>query len=177
MKKKLTLNIVILFFCSANLWAHALNLDFEVKHPFVIIEAGFSKNNMVANANVEVLSPETEEVFQKGRTDSYGRFIFMPDMHGLWKVKVDDNMGHRREGQLEISTSFFEDNYKKEDSHADGCAEEPEKKEKHRCSHKHTHDHAHLSSAEIPLVYKIIFGLAIIFGITGLAFGLKSGKK
>lgn len=35
--------------------------------------------------------------FQSGRTDRNGRFCFVSDLAGDWKVVVDDEMGHRLE--------------------------------------------------------------------------------
>ena len=55
-----------------------------------------------ADAEVLVYSPsEPARIYQRLRTDVRGRASFVPDAAGLWRVVVDDGLGHRTE--LEVS--------------------------------------------------------------------------
>ncbi len=47
----------------------------------------------ISYAEVKVYSPDKKE-FQQGLTDIYGRFLFYPDKKGIWKIEVNDGMGH-----------------------------------------------------------------------------------
>jgi nickel transport protein len=40
--------------------------------------------------------------FQNGRTDARGRFAFLPDRPGVWRVKVDAGMGHGFDIEIEV---------------------------------------------------------------------------
>ena len=61
---------------------------------------------MPTYAKVEVYSPADAKVeFQNGRTDAQGRFAFMPDTPGQWRIIMADNMGHRVEHAVDVSSA------------------------------------------------------------------------
>ncbi len=51
----------------------------------------------MAHAEVQVYAPddEPEAVYQAGYTDTDGYFLFYPARTGVWRMVVDDGMGHR----------------------------------------------------------------------------------
>jgi nickel transport protein len=61
----------------------------------VVIEFFYSDKKPMQYAEVLVLSPENDTIeYQNGRTDQNGRFAFLPEMHGKWRVQVNDGVGH-----------------------------------------------------------------------------------
>ena len=70
----------------------------------VLVQFAYSGGEQPTYAKVEVYSPADDKVeFQNGRTDAQGRFAFMPDAPGRWRIIMADNMGHRVEHPVEIS--------------------------------------------------------------------------
>lgn len=61
------------------------------------IRALYDGGEAMSYAKVSISVPDSETVFQTGRTDRNGRFCFFPDTGGIWKIVVDDEMGHRLE--------------------------------------------------------------------------------
>jgi nickel transport protein len=46
-------------------------------------------------ADVEITTPADGTVFQTGRTDRNGVFMFVPDQPGKWRIVIRDGMGHQ----------------------------------------------------------------------------------
>lgn len=56
----------------------------------------------------KVYSPSGgDNPFQLGQTDVHGRFSFVPDAPGLWRVVVKDGLGHVAEAAVEIDDAFI----------------------------------------------------------------------
>ena len=77
----------------------ALCLGHGVKHRLFSagtgIEAAYDDGRPMAFCDVVVFSPaDPANEYQSGITDPAGRFAFVPDTNGVWKVSVDDGMGH-----------------------------------------------------------------------------------
>lgn len=163
--KKLALLCIIfsMFLCKVN--AHGIHIDYSFDYPVAKLNVYFSKTSPVRNADVSVFAPDSEELFISGKTDNDGNFEFNPSVPGNWTVKVDDGMGHRRTSVINIADFSPETEVEEvqvvEEDHAHFDSD-----------HHHHHDNCH-----IPMIYKLIFGLAIIFGISGFWYGLKSRKK
>jgi hypothetical protein len=67
------------------------------------IEAVSDDGSPMAYCDVEVVRPGMpDEAFQVGSTDPLGRFAFVPDTTGTWKVTVDDGMGHLAACEIEV---------------------------------------------------------------------------
>lgn len=171
MKKPMLLSILLVMVCTGSSLAHAIRMQIEENPPAVTVWAGFSAATPLIDATMEVIAPDGETLFQSGRTDKQGRFAFLPHEAGEWTLKVDDGRGHRQTTRLHLSESFF-------GTEPDELATEQLESGRDKAdiveqqSHHHHSHHDH-----IPLLYKIIFGLAVIFGITGIFYGLKAGKK
>jgi hypothetical protein len=69
------------------------------------IEATYDDGSPMAYCDVEVFRPgEPGEVFLVGSTDPLGRFAFVADTTGTWRVTVDDGMGHLASCEIVIGT-------------------------------------------------------------------------
>jgi hypothetical protein len=171
MKKFLTIILVLVFFANA-LFAHGIKLTAELGAPYIIINASFSPTAPAVDAKVTIIDKGSDDIFQSGRTDFYGRFVFIPDKAGKWQIVVDDERGHKNKLDLQIADSFF-----MSEQCDSTIVDDPSQKAKivnadNNCDHSH-----HIHFADIPMVYKIIFGLSIIFGITSFFYIIKSRKK
>ena len=146
---------------SVNTMAHSIKFEVEKHSPTITVHSYFSKDAPLGDASVEIFSPGNEEAFQKGHTDKQGFFTFRPNDSGTWKVTVDDGMGHFDQVTVNVSGKFFID-------------EEPTKEEEPTVVDDDKPEET--KQAEIPLVYRIIFGLSIIFGLTGILYGIKAKR-
>lgn len=78
--------------------AHALYAEETWRDGVALVQFSYSSGEMPTYAKVEVYSPTDDRVeFQNGRTDAKGRFAFLPDVPGRWRIIMADNMGHRVE--------------------------------------------------------------------------------
>jgi len=169
MKKNILLSLCLLMFSGTTVFAHGIQVESSFQYPQATVKFHFSKSSPVANANVSVYYFDTEELYISGTTDKNGVFVFMPDAPGKWTLKIDDGMGHRKTEVITIDDEMFE---------SDTPVEPIKSEEDNDCAHAHGHDdHHHHDHCHIPMIYKIIFGLAIMFGITGIWYGLKARKK
>jgi nickel transport protein len=134
--------------------AHGLLTDVTLKAPSVVIKTLFSEAQPVADATVTIFSPSAPEVaWQTGRTDRTGSFAFLPDVAGDWIFFVDDQKGHAKKLTITVPADFI---YTAE-LPAGTAAKKPEEM---------------VSQGE--RVYQTITGLALIFGITGIFYGVRS---
>ncbi len=59
------------------------------------IEVAYEHGQPLVGASVHVYAPGSQDApFQQGATDQNGRFTFVPDTSGAWKIDVDDGTGH-----------------------------------------------------------------------------------
>jgi len=85
--------IGIVFLYGTTLLAHGV--DYEVIQGGLGIKAEYDDGQPLAFCDVRIFSPkDAKTAYQQGLTDGYGRFLFVPDTSGNWKVEVDDGMGH-----------------------------------------------------------------------------------
>ncbi len=61
------------------------------------IRAVYDGGEAMSYAKVTISAPDSKTVFQTGRSDRNGRFCFFPDVPGIWKVVMEDGIGHRLE--------------------------------------------------------------------------------
>lgn len=181
--------------------AHGINFEISQRSPVVTVYAYFSRTSPVGDASVTIMAPGLDLPWQTGRTDKSGHFAFIPDQIGEWRIMVDDERGHRGRAMVTISRLFFNEDHH-EAVNGDGSASEIAQiglKEKHieqdtteRITKTVTrtiskiddvhHDHIEKNVMEkklnnqIPILYRIVFGLSIIFGITGIWYGLTARK-
>ncbi len=92
----------LLLFGAAQAQAHALYADHTWQGTVALVQFAYAGGAVPTYAKVEVYSPADAKVeFQNGRTDAQGRFAFMPDTPGQWRIIMADNMGHRVEHAVE----------------------------------------------------------------------------
>lgn len=85
-------------------YGHALRAV-EIPHDnAIVMQFAYSTGEVPAFAKVEVYSPTDAAMeFQNGRTDTQGRFAFVPNAPGQWRVIMADNMGHRIEHETTVA--------------------------------------------------------------------------
>ena len=76
--------------------------------PAVPLEFTYSTGEAMSYIEAKVFSPADEKfAHQSGRTDAAGRFAFVPDAPGKWRVVVKDDEGHQAAAEVEISQEFL----------------------------------------------------------------------
>lgn len=64
----------------------------------------YSSGEPMAWCKVEVFSPQdVQTAFQSARTDAQGRFAFVPDAPGAWRVTAFDGEGHKSVAEMLIA--------------------------------------------------------------------------
>ena len=100
----LVLAILLLALGASQAQAHALYAAHTWQGSVALVQFAYAGGELPTYAKVEVYSPADAKVeFQNGRTDAQGRFAFMPDAPGQWRIIMADNMGHRVEHAVEVS--------------------------------------------------------------------------
>ena len=93
----------LLLLGAAQAQAHALYAAHTWQGSVALVQFAYAGGEVPTYAKVEVYSPADAKVeFQNGRTDAQGRFAFMPDTAGQWRIIMADNMGHRVEHPVEV---------------------------------------------------------------------------
>ena len=94
----------LLLLGAAQAQAHALYAAHTWQGTVALVQFAYAGGSVPTYAKVEVYSPADAKVeFQNGRTDAQGRFAFMPDTPGQWRIIMADNMGHRVEHAVDAS--------------------------------------------------------------------------
>ncbi len=78
------------------LWAIVLishGVEYEFFGNAKGIKVYYENGTPMSFADYKIYSPDGK-IFAEGMTDKKGRFLFMPDKKGRWKIEVDDGMGH-----------------------------------------------------------------------------------
>lgn len=94
MKRILVLVTVGLAACPYIVAAHGTQGWLEERSGICLV-AQYDDGEPLRFGEVVITAVEDGEEFQNGRTDRNGRFLFVPDRQGKWRVIVSDNMGHR----------------------------------------------------------------------------------
>jgi nickel transport protein len=127
--------------------AHDVQVAVELSPPAVITRSSYSGSEPISYAAVLIYSPsDSGTEYQNGRSDAAGVFSFVPDRPGNWKFVIDDEMGHKKEKTIEITDEFLK---------GSGTAK---------------------SSGELPTYWKMLIGVSIIIGCTGILFWAKARK-
>ncbi len=129
---------------SDTVWSHGMRGRTALETG-ILFEAEYDDGEPMSDAAVEVFIQDEELPFQTGRTDKNGRFLFLPDQPGEWKVVVKDEMGHRLAVKTIIDESM---NLNKTGGQTDWTAD----------------------GGFLPRYEKAFMGLSLIFGVSGLFF-------
>jgi nickel transport protein len=69
----------------------------------ITVESFYSDKEPMRYADVLLYGPSDQEIeYQNGRTDQNGRFAFVPDREGTWRINVSDGMGHLMKTDIEV---------------------------------------------------------------------------
>ena len=70
----------------------------------VALEFVYSTGELMSYREARVFSPDDEKYsYQSGRTDGKGRFAFVPDAPGTWRVIVRDEEGHQCTAEIDVT--------------------------------------------------------------------------
>ncbi len=164
MSKSTLLGIIAFFIVSTTVTGHGINFETEKYPPVVKVKSFFSATSPVIDARVMIYAPGETDPFQTGYTDRDGFFSFVPDTQGEWVFGIDDGMGHASRITITVGSDFFapeEDPVADVDKEQEAAAVETTASE---C----------VFMVGIPVIYRVLFGLALIFGITGIFYGIKT---
>lgn len=154
MKKTIILLTISLLVSNMSLMAHGVNVETSFKDGVVVVISSYSPSQPLINASVVIYSPsDRENGWQAGNTDRTGHFAFVPDVEGEWIFVVDDRKGHRNSTTIAVLFDIPEQDEVTQDEIV-----QPAEPSESRPSN-------------LP---KIITGLSLIFGITGIFYGLKA---
>jgi hypothetical protein len=104
-----------------------------------------------------VLAPGGDEVWAEGATDGAGRFAFVPDRTGTWRIRGYGADGHGAEVVCEVDEAMLS-------RFGGGTAAAV-------AAHDHSHDHLHQHDAAAftwPRRAKLITGVSLLVGVFGL---------
>ena len=74
----------------------------------VALEFMYSTGEAMSYREARVFSPNDEKfAYQTGRTDEKGRFSFVPDTPGKWRVIVRDEEGHQCTAEIDVTAEFL----------------------------------------------------------------------
>jgi len=114
------------------------------------VRALYDTGEPMSYAKVTVSAPESRYTFQSGRTDRNGRFRFAPDQEGVWRIVVDDEMGHRLEMEVPVGEDLLPGRYRSE---------------------------GQAGGSSLGRYERALMGLSIIFGLFGVAAWWTRRKK
>jgi hypothetical protein len=163
------LTLFFIFVSSAGLLqAHKLEINVTHHPPVVVAEAGYSGHQHgLSGADVFIYAPgETEKTFQTGKTDAEGKFAFIPSKAGEWRVVADDGTGHKTEKVISLGEDFFTPEKTVIES-------EPGAQEKEVIQEPAVTP----SQAQVPVLWKVLAGVSLLFGLAGILYGVKARQK
>lgn len=101
---KIATIIALIFIFPTSVYAHGVMG--KVGKGGIVVTAQYDTGEPMSYAKVEISAPDSKLPFQSGRTDRNGRFCFLPDTPGTWKVVVDDEIGHRLELEIPVNKAL-----------------------------------------------------------------------
>jgi nickel transport protein len=131
-------------------WSHGTR-GFTESAPGIRVKAEYDDGDPISFAEVQVTAPENGGVFQTGRTDRNGIFMFSPDQPGKWRIAIGDGMGHRLVLGRKIESE-------KDDTGAAASSRQA-------------------VSAKFSRREGIVVGLSIIFGLSGFFYGWRARRQ
>jgi hypothetical protein len=137
--------------------AHGVTVDVSIEGGVVILGVSYSPTQPLADASVIIYSPaEPENEWQTGRTDKTGHFAFVPDAKGEWSIIIDDQKGHMKKTTIAFTPDLPEESEITEETLTKPV--DP-------------------AGNGLNTTHKIVIGLALFIGITGLFYGLKARQE
>ena len=107
MRRAVLISILLLFYPCETCLAHGVKYKILGSPPGIEVRYEDVRGTPMSYAAVKVYPPDNPSLpFQEGYTDRNGRFVFLPDKPGVWKVEVNDGMGHAVEVEIEVDEEF-----------------------------------------------------------------------
>ncbi len=92
----------LITFCPNIIYAHGVGFR-QSSFRSIALEFFYSTGEKMSYREAKVFSPKDEKfAVQTGRTDEEGRFAFIPDCAGEWRVIVRDEEGHQCEAKIDV---------------------------------------------------------------------------
>ena len=96
----------LIFLCACESHAHGVGYR-RSELGAVVLEFFYSTGEKMSYREARVYSPKDSKfAAQTGRTDEQGRFAFIPDVSGEWRVIVRDEEGHQCAARVSISETL-----------------------------------------------------------------------
>ena len=102
--KRVLIALALVLLCTGadKIFAHGVGYR-ESALKSIALEFIYSTGDTMSYCETRVFSPnDSKFAVQTGRTDEKGRFAFIPDVSGDWRVVVQDGEGHRCEAVIKI---------------------------------------------------------------------------
>ena len=164
MKKSIVSIIALLVINATSLFAHDLDIEVTFTYPAVISRSLYGADEPVRNATISVFSPsDSENPYQTGSTDPAGYFTIIPDVGGNWIIETDDGYGHLEKIKVTVSDEFLNAKMPEEEIQVEENQTVPTTETEY-------------SKPQIPALFKIMFGISLIFGLTGFFYGYTARK-
>lgn len=100
--------LILLIFAINFAFAHGISYSLK-KDEAIIISAYFSQTIPVAYGEVEIYFEDSAIPMQKGQTDEFGKFAFLPSKSGKYHAQIianSDHGEHKIEFDFEINSDF-----------------------------------------------------------------------
>ena len=105
MKKNIFIGLIIIgliFLFEGKIFAHGVGYK-QSNFNAIPLEFFYSTGEKMSYCEAKVFSPKDSKfAAQTGRTDEEGRFAFIPDCLGEWRITVRDEEGHQCEAKINI---------------------------------------------------------------------------
>ncbi|MBR0080751.1 MAG: hypothetical protein IJP69_10325 [Synergistaceae bacterium] len=99
----------LIFLFNGEIFAHGTGYR-QINLKAIPLEFFYSTGEKMSYREVKVFSPKDSKFpIQTGRTDEEGRFAFIPDVSGDWKVIVRDEEGHQCEAKINLTSLSSDD--------------------------------------------------------------------
>ncbi len=99
----------LIFLFNGEILAHGTGYR-QINLKAIPLEFFYSTGEKMSYREVKVFSPKDSKFpIQTGRTDEEGRFAFIPDVSGDWKVIVRDEEGHQCEAKINLTSLSSDD--------------------------------------------------------------------
>lgn len=97
----------LIFLCESESYAHGVGYRHS-ELGAVVLEFFYSTSEKMSYREARVYSPNDGKfAAQTGRTDEQGRFAFIPDVSGEWRVIVRDEEGHQCTANIAVTEDFI----------------------------------------------------------------------
>ena len=141
--RKLALMLLFTLWVCDSSYAHGVGYR-QSEFRAVTLEFFYSTGEKMSYREVRVYSPKDSKFpAQTGRTDEQGRFAFIPDTSGEWRVIVRDEEGHQCTANISVTEDFI-------------SGQEQASKPQHNSSSQYD---------GIELLIRAILGVSILFNI------------